>query len=91
MGVKTMKKRISLTKKEKDRFKKLNSIHPLHQTPHERYEFYLLLGKKYLSLSKSKSKTLKDRQKKFYKHQGAFAIDHANYLQKKYKLPTIEE
>ncbi len=37
-----------MTQKEKIKFEKLNAIHPKKQTPLEKYEFYLLLGKIYL-------------------------------------------
>jgi hypothetical protein len=41
----------NLTKEQQVRFDKLNLIHPKKMKPNEKYEFNLLLGKKYLYLS----------------------------------------
>ena len=77
----------NLTKEQQVRFDKLNLIHPKKKKPNEKYEFNLLLGKKYLYLSTRAKYT--QNQKKFYRDQGNYAIKHANNLRKKYKLKEI--
>ena len=54
----------NLTKEQEARFDKLNLIHPKKMKSHEKYEFNLLLGKKYLYLSTRAKYT--QNQKKFY-------------------------
>jgi hypothetical protein len=81
---KTFKKR--LTKKENNRFDKLNAINVKDMTPNEKYEFYSLLGKKYLGKATRKTKKYTRSQRKFYKIQGELAIKKANNLKTRYKL-----
>jgi hypothetical protein len=45
----------NITKEQEKRFEKLNSIHPTKLKPNEKYEFNLLLGKKYLYLGSLKN------------------------------------
>jgi len=75
---KTFKKR--LTKKENNRFDKLNAINPKDLTPNEKYDFYLLLGRKYLGKATRKTKKYTRSQRRFYKIQGDLAIKKANNL-----------
>jgi len=84
---KTIKK--NLTRKERGRLNKLNSIHPKDWKPNEEYEFYLLLGKKYLGDSTRKTKKYNQRQKRFYRNQGMFALRKSNKIKSKYQLDTI--
>ena len=81
---KTIKKR--LTKKESNRFDKLNAINPKDMTPNEKYEFYLLLGQEYLGKATRKTKKYTRSQRRFYKIQGELAIKKANNLKTRYKL-----
>jgi hypothetical protein len=79
----------NMTRKEHNRYDELNRIHPKEQTPNEKYEFYVLLGKSYLGKSSRKTKKYTQNQKKFYRDQGNYATKHANNLRKKYKLKEI--
>lgn len=78
-----------MSRKNHEQFNKLNAIHPKNQTPKEKYEFYLLLGKSYLGKSSRKTKKYTQNQKKFYRDQGNYAIKRANSIRKKYKLDEI--
>ena len=78
-----------MSRKNHEQFNKLNAIHPKNQTPKEKYEFYLLLGKSYLGKSSRKTKKYTQNQKKFYRDQGNYAINRANSIRKKYKLDEI--
>lgn len=81
----------NLTRNEINRFNKVNSIHPTQQTPREKYDFYLLLGRRYLGNSTRKTNKYTQTQKKFYSEQGEYAIKHADNLRKKYGLKTINK
>jgi hypothetical protein len=81
----------NLTRKEIKRFNEVNSIHPRQQTPREKYDFYLLLGKRYLGNSTRKTNKYTRTQKKFYREQGEYAIKRADNLRKKYGLKTINK
>lgn len=72
-----LKLRLRLTKKEKNRFDKLNAINSKDMTPNEKYEFYLLLGQKYLGKATRKTKKYTRSQRRFYKIQGELAIKKA--------------
>lgn len=76
----------NLTRKEKERFKIVNNIHPKEWTPLEEYDFYTLLGRQYLGNSTRKTKKYTQTQKKFYRDQGNYAILKANKIKKKHKL-----
>ena len=78
-----------MTRKEHKRFDEVNAIHPREQSPKEKYEFYLLLGKTYLGNSARKTRKYTQNQRKFYRDQGNYAIKHADNLRKKYKLKAI--
>jgi hypothetical protein len=78
-----------MSRKNHEQFDKLNAIHPKNQTPKEKYEFFLLLGKSYLGKSSRKTKKYTQTQKKFYRDQGNYAINRANSIRKKYKLEEI--
>ena len=78
-----------MTRKEHRRFDELNLIHPKEQTPNEKYEFLVLLGKNYLGKSSRKTKKYTQNQKKFYRDQGNYATKRANNIRKKYKLKEI--
>jgi len=78
-----------MSRKNHEQFDKLNAIHPKNQTPKEKYEFFLLLGKTYLGKSSRKTKKYTQTQKKFYRDQGNYAINRANSIRKKYKLEEI--
>ena len=58
-----------MSRKNHEQFNKLNAIHPKNQTPKEKYEFFLLLGKTYLGKSSRKTKKYTQNQKKFYRDQ----------------------
>lgn len=75
---------INLTKEQQTRFDKLNLIHPKKMKPNEKYEFNLLLGKKYLYLSTRAKYT--QNQKKFYKDQGKYFVKYAENIRKRYNL-----
>ena len=81
----------NLTRNELNRFNEVNSIHPREQTPREKYDFYLLLGRRYLGNSTRKTNKYTQTQKKFYREQGEYAIKHADNLRKKYGLKTINK
>jgi len=81
----------NLTRKETKRFNKVNSIHPREQTPREKYDFYFLLGRRYLGNSTRKTNKFTQTQKKFYREQGEYAIKHADNLRKKYGLKIINK
>lgn len=78
----------NMTQKEKIKFEKLNAIHPKKQTPLEKYEFYLLLGKIYLSKTNRKTKKYTQSQKKINRDQGNYALKKAENIKKRYKLNT---
>ena len=69
------KKYKNLTKEEEKRFEKLNLIHPTKLKSNQKYEFNLLLGKKYLYLSSLKKYT--QNEKKFYRDQGNYFVKYA--------------
>jgi hypothetical protein len=77
----------NLTKEQQMRFYKLNLIHPKKLKPNEKYEFNLLLGKKYLYLSTRAKYT--QIQKKFYKDQGKYFVKFAENIRKHHKLEVI--
>ena len=77
----------NLTKEQHARFDKLNLIHPKKMKPNEKYEFNLLLGKKYLYLSTRAKYT--QNQKKFYKDQGAYFVKFAENIRKRHNLKVI--
>jgi hypothetical protein len=79
----------NMTRKEKLKFEKLNAIHPRKQTPLEKYEFYLLLGKIYLGNANRKTKKYTQSQKKFNRDQGNYALKKAENIKKRYKLNDI--
>ena len=70
----------NLTKEQQARFDKLNLIHPKKMKSNEKYEFNLLLGKKYLYLSTRTKYT--QIQKKFYKDQGKYFVKYAENIRK---------
>ena len=76
-----------LTPRQKARFDALNLIHPTKLNPNEKYEFNLLLGKKYLHLSSVKKYT--QTQKKFYKDQGTYFIKYADNIRKRHGVNPI--
>lgn len=79
----------NLTKEQQARFDKLNLIHPKKMKPNEKYEFNLLLGKKYLYLSTRAKYT--QNQKKFYRDQGKYFVKYAENIRnsKKRKKPKL--
>jgi len=77
----------NLTKAQQARFDKLNLIHPKKMKPNEKYEFNLLLGKKYLYLSTRAKYT--QTQKKFYKDQGKYLVKYAENIRKRHILKVI--
>ena len=83
---KIKKMKINMSKKEKERFDKLNSMNPNNWKPNEEYEFYLLLGKKYLGDANRKTKKYTQSGRAFYKEQGKLALMKAEKIKNKYKL-----
>lgn len=81
------KKHKNITKEQEKRFEKLNSIHPTKLKPNEKYEFNLLLGKKYLYLSSLKRYT--QNEKKFYRDQGHYFVNHAENIRRRHNLNVI--
>jgi hypothetical protein len=81
------KKNKNITKEQEKRFEKLNSIHPTKLKPNEKYEFNLLLGKKYLYLSSLKKYT--QNQKKFYRDQGKYFLTYAENIRRRHNLSII--
>lgn len=77
----------NVTREQQERFDKLNLIHPKKMKPHEKYEFNLLLGKKYLYLSTRAKYT--QIQKKFYKEQGHYFVTYAENIRKRHNLDHI--
>ena len=77
----------NLTKAQQARFDKLNLIHPKKMKSNEKYEFNLLLGKKYLYLSTRTKYT--QIQKKFYKDQGKYFVKYAENIRKQHILKVI--
>jgi hypothetical protein len=77
----------NLTKEQQARFDKLNLIHPKKLKPNEKYEFNLLLGKKYLYLSTCAKYT--QTQKKFYRDQGKYFVKYAENIRKRHNLKVI--
>jgi hypothetical protein len=77
----------NLTREQQARFDKLNLIHPKKMKSNEKYEFNLLLGKKYLYLSTRSKYT--QTQKKFYKEQGKYFASHADNIRKRHNLDAI--
>lgn len=74
----------NLTSEQQARFDKLNLIHPKKMKSNEKYEFNLLLGKKYLYLS-----TRVKNQKKFYKDQGNYFQNYAENIRRRHNLEVI--
>jgi hypothetical protein len=81
------KKNKNITKEQEKQFEKLNSIHPTKLKPNEKYEFNLLLGKKYLYLSSLKKYT--QNEKKFYRDQGNYFVKYADNIRKRHALNAI--
>jgi hypothetical protein len=77
----------NLTKEQQAQFDKLNLIHPKKMKPNEKYEFNLILGKKYLYLSTRAKYT--QNQKKFYRDQGAYFVKFAENIRKRHNLKVI--
>jgi len=77
-----------MTKAEHARFDLINKIHPSKWSPQESYEFYLLLGKRYLGDAYRKSKRTADN-KKFRRDQGYYALERAARIRAKYRLKPI--
>jgi len=77
----------NLTKEQQAQFDKLNRIHPKKMKLNEKYEFNLLLGKKYLYLSTRAKYT--QIQKKFYKDQGKYFVKYAENIRKRHNLKVI--
>jgi hypothetical protein len=77
----------NLTKAQQARFDKLNLIHPKKMKPNEKYEFNLLLGKKYLYLSTRAKYT--QTQKNFYRDQGKYFVKYAENIRKRHNLNVI--
>ncbi len=77
----------NLTKEQQMRFEKLNIIHPKKMKSNEKYEFNLLLGKKYLYLSTRVKYT--QNQKKFYRDQGKYFLKYAENIRKRHNLKVI--
>ena len=77
----------NITKDQEKRYEKLNSIHPTKLKPNEKYEFNLLLGKKYLYLSTLKRYT--HNEKKFYRDQGDYFVNYAENIRKRHALKVI--
>lgn len=77
----------NLTKEQQARFDKLNLIHPKKKKPNEKYEFNLILGKKYLYLSTRAKYT--QNQKKFYRDQGKYFVKYAENIRKRHNLKVI--
>lgn len=81
------KKHKNITKEQEKRFEKLNSIHPTKLKPNEKYEFNLLLGKKYLYLSSLTRYT--QNEKKFYRDQGHYFVNYAENIRRRHNLNVI--
>jgi hypothetical protein len=81
------KKHKNITKEEEKRFEKLNSIHPTKLKPNDKYEFNLLLGKKYLYLSCLKRYT--QTEKKFYRDQGHYFVKYAENIRRRHGLKLM--
>jgi hypothetical protein len=77
----------NLTREQEARYDKLNLIHPKKMKSHEKYEFNLLLGKKYLYLSTRAKYT--QNQKKFYKDQGKYFVNYAENIRRRHNLEVI--
>ena len=81
------KKNKNITKEQEKQFEKLNSIHPTKLKPNQKYEFNLLLGKKYLYLGSLKRYT--QNEKKFYRDQGNYFVKYAENIRRRHNLTVI--
>ena len=81
------KKNKNITKEQEKQFEKLNSIHPTKLKPNQKYEFNLLLGKKYLYLGSLKRYT--QNEKKFYRDQGNYFVKYAENIRMRHNLTVI--